>query len=76
MGDSKDTRQSKELDCPCSSNFSGGSSAGLVRERVRLGITRILAKEMEEFRYSSLNLQQEECAGNFSCWSLHASAPV
>lgn len=78
VGDSKGARQSKQLDCPCISNLPDDSSAGLVGEKVRLGITRTcpLAKEMEEFRDSSLNLQQEECAGNFPCWSLHASASV
>lgn len=75
VGDSKGARQSKQLDCPYISNLPGDSSAAFVGEKVRLGITRTcpLAKEMEEFRDSSLNLQQEECVGNFPCWSLHAS---
>lgn len=78
MRDSKGARQSKELDYPYISNLPGDSNTGLVGEKVRLGITRTcpLAKEMKKFRDSSLNLQQEECAGNFPCWTLHASAPA
>lgn len=64
--------------CPYISNLPGDSNTGLVGEKVRLGITRTcpLAKEMKKFRDYSLNLQQEECAGSFHCWSLHASAPA
>lgn len=65
MWDSKGARQSKELDHPCISSLPSDSSASLVGEKMRLGITRILAKEMEEFRDSSLNLQQEDVQGTF-----------
>lgn len=60
VGDSKGDRQSKQLDCPYISNLPADSSAGFLGEKVRLDITRIcpLAKETEEFRASSLNLQQ------------------
>lgn len=69
MGDSRGARQSKELDCPYISNLSSDSSAGLVGEKVRCGHHKntSVAKEVEDFRDSSLNLQQEECAGNFPC---------
>lgn len=33
VGDSRGTRQSKELDCPCISNLSTDSSAGLVGKK-------------------------------------------
>lgn len=40
MGDSKGARQSKELNRPYISNLPSDSSAGLVGEKLRLGITR------------------------------------